>query len=47
MIPPIATVAKGRCTLAPVPTLSAIGETPDDATNPIINMGCNRVIAPV
>ena len=31
-IPPITTVASGRCTSAPAPTLSAMGTKPSDAT---------------
>ena len=46
MIPPITTVAKGLCTSAPVPTLSAIGMKPKLATSAVINTGRNLVMAP-
>lgn len=38
-IPPITTVANGRCTSAPVPVASAMGMNPNDATNAVINTG--------
>ena len=37
--PPITTVAKGRCTSAPAPSLKAIGKNPKDATHAVINTG--------
>ena len=40
-IAPITTVAKGLCTSAPAPLLTAIGKNPNDATNAVINTGLN------
>ena len=37
IIPPITTVAKGRCTSAPAPTLNAIGIKPKLATKAVIH----------
>ena len=44
-IPPMTTVANGRCTSAPVPVTSATGTNPSDATNAVINTGRRRVMA--
>ena len=46
MMPPMTTVASGRCTSAPVPTFSAIGTKPSDATSAVISTGRSRVSAP-
>ena len=46
MMPPITTVASGRCTSAPVPVLSAIGRKPSAATSATIRIGRSRSIAP-
>src|SRR3546814_11983 len=46
MTPPITTVAKGRCTSAPAPTLNAIGTKPRLATSAVISTGRSRVSAP-
>ena len=46
MIPPITTVASGRCTSAPAPTLNAIGTKPRLATSAVISTGRRRVSAP-
>lgn len=43
-IPPITTVASGRCTSAPVPVANAIGIKPSDATQAVINTGRKRRI---
>mgnify|MGYP006894100693 CR=1 FL=1 len=45
-IPPITTVASGRCTSAPAPTLIAIGTKPRLATRAVIRTGRSRVRAP-
>src|SRR6266404_4576576 len=45
-IPPITTVASGRCTSAPDPLASAIGTNPRLATNAVISTGLSRVKAP-
>ena len=45
-IPPITTVASGRCTSEPSPTFSAIGTKPRLATRAVINTGLSRVNAP-
>ena len=45
-MPPITTVASGRCTSAPVPVAKAIGRKPSDATNAVISTGRSRVRAP-
>ena len=45
--PPITTVAKGRCTSAPAPSLKAIGKKPRDATNAVINTGRNLTLVPI
>lgn len=41
--PPITTVAKGRCTSAPSPELTAIGRKPNEATKAVIKT--NEMIA--
>ena len=46
IMPPITTVAKGRCTSAPVPVAKAIGIKPSEATNAVINTGRSRSTAP-
>lgn len=46
MIPPITTVASGRCTSEPAPTLSAIGTKPSEATSAVIITGRSLVKAP-
>ncbi len=46
-MPPITTVATGRCTSAPVPVAMAIGTKPSDATSAVISTGRRRVRAPV
>ena len=46
MIPPITTVANGRCTSAPVPVASAMGTNPSDATRAVISTGRSRVREP-
>jgi hypothetical protein len=46
MMPPITTVASGRCTSAPVLTAKAIGTNPKEATNAVISTGRKRVNAP-
>lgn len=43
--PPITTVAKGRCTSAPIPVLSAIGMKPKLATIAVISTGRSRCSA--
>ena len=45
-IPPITTVARGRCTSAPVPIAIAIGTKPNEATKAVISTGRKRVNAP-
>lgn len=45
-MPPITTVASGRCTSAPAPVASAIGTKPRDATSAVISTGRSRVSAP-
>jgi len=45
-IPPITTVASGRCTSAPTSVLSAIGIKPRLATRAVIRTGLSRVAAP-
>lgn len=45
IMPPITTVAKGRCTSA-VPVAKAIGIKPSEATNAVINTGRSRSTAP-
>ena len=45
-MPPITTVASGRCTSAPVPMAIAIGKNPNDATKAVTNTGRKRVIVP-
>ena len=45
-MPPMTTGAKGRCTSAPVPTLSAIGTKPKAAINAVISTGRRRASAP-
>ena len=45
-MPPITTVASGRCTSAPVPVASAIGKNPSDATKAVISTGLRRVSDP-
>lgn len=46
MIPPITTVANGRCTSLPMPVLNAMGTNPSAATNAVMSTGRNRVNAP-
>lgn len=46
-IPPITTVAKGRCTSAPVPLAKAMGTNPKDATRAVINTGLSLLLDPV
>ena len=46
MIPPITTVASGRCTSAPAPVAIAIGTNPTEATSAVDNTGRNRSCAP-
>ena len=46
MMPPITTVASGRCTSAPIPVANAIGIKPKDATKAVITIGRKRVVAP-
>ena len=45
-IPPITTVASGRCTSDPVPTLRAIGTNPRLATSAVARTGRRRCSAP-
>ena len=45
-MPPITTVASGRCTSAPVPVASAIGTKPSAATSAVISTGRRRVAQP-
>lgn len=45
-IPPMTTVARGRCTSAPAPVARAMGTKPNDATSAVINTGLNRVSDP-
>ena len=45
-MPPITTVASGRCTSDPAPTLSAIGRKPSEATSAVISTGRRRPSAP-
>ena len=45
-IPPITTVANGRCTSAPVPVAIAIGKNPNEATSAVISTGRKRVSVP-
>src|SRR3546814_9656034 len=42
----ITTVARGRCTSEPAPTLSAMGTNPREATSAVIRTGRRRVSAP-
>ena len=44
--PPITTVAKGRCTSAPMLVATAIGTKPNPATIAVISTGRSRVFAP-
>ena len=46
IIPPITTVASGRCTSAPVPVFKAIGKKPRLATRAVIMIGRRRISAP-
>ena len=46
-MPPMTTVASGRCTSAPTPVLNAIGTKPSEATSAVISTGRSRVRAPV
>src|SRR3990167_9336258 len=46
MMPPMTTVASGRCTSAPAPVAIAIGTKPSDATSAVIRTGRSRLIAP-
>jgi len=45
-MPPITTVANGRCTSAPVPVARAMGINPKEATSAVIKTGRNRVREP-
>ncbi len=45
-MPPMTTVASGRCTSAPVPCDSAIGRNPMAATSAVISTGFRRSAAP-
>jgi hypothetical protein len=45
-MPPITTVASGRCTSEPAPTLIAIGRKPSEATSAVISTGRRRPSAP-
>ena len=45
-MPPMTTVASGRCTSAPAPVASAIGTKPSEATSAVISTGRSRVSAP-
>jgi hypothetical protein len=45
-IPPMTTVASGRCTSDPGPTLKAIGTKPRDATSAVTNTARSRPSAP-
>ncbi len=45
-MPPITTVASGRCTSAPVPVAIAMGTKPSEATRAVISTGRSRVSAP-
>jgi hypothetical protein len=44
MIPPITTVASGRWTSAPTPTLTAIGRKPGLAISAVISTGRSRAL---
>ena len=46
IIPPVTTVASGRCTSAPVPTLNAMGTNPRLATSAVMSAGRRRRSAP-
>ena len=46
IIPPMTTVASGRCTSAPMPVFSAIGTKPRLATNAVMRTGRSRMSAP-
>jgi len=41
-IPPITTVARGRCTSEPRPEFTAIGKNPIEATSAVITTGLSR-----
>ena len=45
-IPPITTVANGRCTSEPVPCDIAIGMNPNEATSAVMSTGRRRITAP-
>ena len=45
-MPPMTTVASGRCTSLPMPVLNAIGTNPKAVTSAVINTGLSRVNAP-
>ena len=45
-MPPMTTVASGRCTSAPAPVAIAMGTKPNEATSAVIRTGRNRVRAP-
>ena len=45
-MPPITTVANGRCTSEPMPVFRAIGTNPSAATSAVISTGRSRVKAP-
>ncbi len=46
MMPPMTTVARGRCTSAPGPVASAMGTKPNDATSAVMRTGRSRVTEP-
>ena len=46
IIPPMTTVASGRCTSEPMPVFRAIGTKPSEATSAVIRTGRSRVRAP-
>ena len=45
-MPPITTVARGRCTSAPIPVARAMGTNPREATKAVISTGRSRVSDP-
>lgn len=47
IMPPITTVASGRCTSEPVPVASAMGINPKEATSAVIKTGRNLANDPV
>jgi hypothetical protein len=46
MMPPMTTVASGRCTSAPAPVATAMGTKPKLATSAVISTGRSRVSEP-